>query len=82
MRVSVPLPFLVTEPVPLTVLEKTKSSERLMARVPLLRMFPAIEPVVPPSPSCRVPAEMVVLVALARPVARTSVPLFTFTLPA
>ena len=43
-------------PVPVTRLVKSRSSLRLMARVPLLVMVPcAMLPAVPPLPSCKVP---------------------------
>jgi hypothetical protein len=42
------------------VAPKLNVSARLIAKVPLLTTLPAIEPVVPPFPSCSVPALMVV----------------------
>ena len=66
MRVSVPEPFLTTEPVPLMALLKSvpceRLSVRLKARVPLLVMalLAEREPVVPPAPIWSVPALMVV----------------------
>ena len=39
---------------------KVMLSERLKASTPLSVTLPAMEPVVPPLPSCRVPAEMTV----------------------
>jgi hypothetical protein len=36
------------------------SSERLNTSVPLLAIFPEIEPLVPPLPICNTPAEIVV----------------------
>ena len=51
----------VKPPVPVILLAKVRSSLRLMAKVALLVTSPAaIEPAVPPLPSCKVPAEIVV----------------------
>ena len=51
----------VKPPVPVILLAKVRSSLRLMAKVPALVTSPAaIEPVVPPSPNCSVPAAIVV----------------------
>ena len=51
----------VKEPVPVILLAKVRSSLRLTTKVPLLVTSPAaIEPAVPPLPSCSVPAEIVV----------------------
>ena len=55
-----PVPAWVREPVPETTPPKVTLSERLKASAPLSRTLPVIEPVVPPLPTCRVPAEMVV----------------------
>ena len=49
-----------SKPLPEIVPPKTTVSERLIAKVALLLTSPTIEPVVPPLPSCSVPAEMTV----------------------
>ena len=58
--------------------------ERLMTRLPLLRMLPVADPVVPPLPIWSVPAEMVVPAGKALFAARMSVPSpsFVSVLPA
>jgi hypothetical protein len=55
-----PVPFCCNAPVPEITLPNTNMSDRLIANVPLLSTSPTIEPTVPPSPSCRVPAAIVV----------------------
>ena len=58
--VVVPLPSFTTLPMPLIVLPTTTASLRLKASVPWFVTLPAIEPVVPPAPTCNVPASIVV----------------------
>ena len=58
--VTVPGPSSSRPPLPLMSPAKATSSERLKASTPLFSTLPAIMPVVPPSPSCRVPPEMIV----------------------
>ena len=67
-RTRVPVPFCTTEPLPeMDVEEKfvpwVMVSERLKSNEPLFVMALDVdrEPVVPPLPICRVPAEMVVV---------------------
>ena len=55
-----PVPFCWNAPVPEITLPKVKVSERLTAKVPLLTTVPRIDPLVPPFPSCKVPALIVV----------------------
>jgi len=57
----VPVPFCWNPPVPDMTPPKLKVSDRLMAKMPLLITLPAIDPVVPPLPSCNVPALIVVV---------------------
>ena len=60
-RVNVPEPDFVSAPVPEIVAVKATSSLRLWPRVPLFTMADdASEPEVPPLPTCKVPASMVV----------------------
>ena len=82
VSVSVPSPYLISEPVPEISLPKVKLSERLNVRRPLLTMLPPTMPVMPPLPICRVAdcPIVVVPVPLASP-ATTSVPAFTDVLP-
>jgi hypothetical protein len=56
----VPEPFCSTKPTPEMTPGTKKASERLKARTLSFTIFPAIEPEVPPLPSCKVPAEIVV----------------------
>jgi hypothetical protein len=56
----VPLPTWITAPDPEMMPPKATASDRLKASVPLSLTSPTIEPELPPLPSCRVPAEMVV----------------------
>ena len=56
----VPLPFCWKAPVPDMAPSKVNTSERLIANVPLSTTSPAIDPLAPPLPSCRVPALIVV----------------------
>jgi len=65
---------LARPPVPETTVARLRSSDRLMARVPLFVTLPAIEPVVPPLPICSVPAEIVVPPDQVLAAARTVVP--------
>jgi hypothetical protein len=58
--VVTPPPNWFTEPVPETTPPNVTASERLKARVPLSVTSPAMEPVVPPVPSCKVPAVIIV----------------------
>jgi len=60
VKIVVPVPFCWNAPVPEMSPRKVKTSERLTAKMPLLATLPTIEPLVPPSPSCKVPAEIVV----------------------
>jgi hypothetical protein len=60
VKIVVPVPFCWNAPVPETSPPKVKTSDRLTAKMPLLATLPTIEPLVPPSPSCKVPAEIVV----------------------
>ena len=55
-----PGPFCWNAPMPEMTLPKVKTSERLIAKMPLLITLPRIDPLVPPLPSCKVPALMVV----------------------
>jgi len=58
-----PVPFCWTSPVPeITPVMKGPGPaiDLLIANMPLSTMLPTIDPVVPPSPSCSVPAVMVV----------------------
>ena len=55
-----PVPAWVSEPVPVMTPAKVMLSERLKASTPLSVTLPAIEPVVPPLPTCSVPALIVV----------------------
>ncbi len=57
---SVPLPTCRTTPLPETVLEKLTVSARLNTKAPLSTMSPETHPLTPPSPTCSVPAAMVV----------------------
>ena len=58
----VPVPTWVSAPVPEMTLATVTASERLKARVPLSVTAPVPSvPVVPPAPTCRVPAEIVVV---------------------
>ncbi|MBI3197730.1 MAG: hypothetical protein HYZ40_09530 [Rhodospirillales bacterium] len=61
-RLVVPLPSWVRAPVPEIALATVMASERSKARVALL-VTPAVPrvPEVPPSPTCRVPPEIVVV---------------------
>lgn len=74
-----PVPALVREPVPEIAPAKVRLSERAKARVPLVTTSPERLPVVPPLPTCRVPAEIVVPpVWLAAPVSvRVPAPIFS-----
>ena len=57
-----PAPIWLTLPVPEMALETVSALERLNTRVPLLVVAPVPSvPVVPPSPTCSVPAEIVVV---------------------
>ncbi len=60
-RVVVLVPVKARSPVPLITPETVSAVERSKVSVPLLTMSPTTEPVVPPSPSWRVPALMVVV---------------------
>ena len=60
VRVVVPPPDCFTSPVPLITPEYDTALLRLKTRVPLLLTSPAIAPLVPPAPTCKVPALMVV----------------------
>ena len=57
-----PLPFWANPPAPLTPLVSVKVSMRLTAKIApaSTATLPMIEPVVPPSPSCKVPPLTVV----------------------
>ena len=55
-----PVPICTNAPVPEMALPNMNVSARLTAKVALLTTLPAIEPDVPPLPSCNVPALMVV----------------------
>ena len=58
----VPAPIWFTAPVPEITPETVTASDRLKAKVALLTMLPVPSvPAVPPSPTCRVPAEIVVV---------------------
>src|SRR5437762_3353461 len=57
---NVPEPDWVKEPEPETTPAKVMESERLKASAALFVTLPAMLPVVPPLPTCRTPAEMVV----------------------
>ena len=57
-RVRVPAPSLVSVPVPAMRPGRVRSSARWMRREALLMMSPEMEPVEPPLPTWRVPAEM------------------------
>ena len=56
----VPVPSCAKAPDPEMTPPKVNVSERLMAKMPLLVTLPAIEPLAPPLPSCRVPPLIVV----------------------
>jgi hypothetical protein len=58
--VVVPVPSCVTAPVPLITPASVIASLRLIANVALFVTFPAMLPVVPPAPTCSVPAVIVV----------------------
>ena len=60
VRMVVPVPFCCNAPVPEMTPRRVKTSERLTASVPLLSTSPTMPPLVPPLPSCKVPALMVV----------------------
>ena len=60
VRIVVPVPICATPPVPEIVPAKVTVSERLKARSPLSRTSPTMLPTAPPSPSCSVPAVIVV----------------------
>ncbi len=55
-----PLPSFVIAPPPEMAPPKTRLPERLTTSYELLLISPAIEPVVPPSPICGFPPEIVV----------------------
>ena len=62
VRVRVPAPSLVKEPVPLISPPTVKSLERLKVKAALLTMPPVPKvPVVLPEPTCKVPALIVVM---------------------
>jgi hypothetical protein len=56
----VPLPIWLTDPAPEMTPSKVSASERLKASAALLVTLPMMEPLVPPLPSCSVPALIVV----------------------
>jgi hypothetical protein len=60
VKTVVPGPFCWNAPAPEIRLAKVNVSERLTAKMPLLTTSPASEPLVPPLPSCKVPALIVV----------------------
>ena len=60
VSVRVPLPAWVSAPVPLSTPAKLVGSERSNTSVALSSTLPAMLPVVPPLPTCKVPALMVV----------------------
>ena len=55
-----PVPFCSNAPMPEITPPKVKTSEQLMAKTLSLTTSPTIDPLVPPSPICKVPAEIVV----------------------
>ena len=57
---SVPAPFLVTVPVPDITPAYVRASERSIISAALLAMLPVMLPPVPPAPTLRVPALIVV----------------------
>ena len=62
VRVVVPVPSLVSAPVPEMSLAMVRVSVRLICRVALLTTAPVPRvPVAPPAPTLSVPAEMVVM---------------------
>ena len=62
VSVSVLLPLLTSAPVPLIALASVRLSDRLICSVPLLLTAPVPRrPAVPPLPTSKVPAEMVVV---------------------
>ena len=60
VKVVLPVPACCTAPVPEIAPEKVTASDLLKARPELSITLPAIDPVVPPLPSCRMPLLMVV----------------------
>jgi hypothetical protein len=56
----VPAPIWLMAPVPLRTPPTSSVSDRLNASAPLLTTSPAMLPVLPPLPICRVPALIVV----------------------
>ncbi len=60
LRVVVPVPTCDRAPVPLIAPARLRSLLRLKTSVPLLVTSPTMLPEVPPLPSCKVPAVMVV----------------------
>ena len=60
-RVKVPVPCLVRLPLPLIAPPRLRASERLMIKAALLTISPLTPPEMPPLPSCKVPAVMVVV---------------------
>jgi hypothetical protein len=60
VRIVVPPPIWLTAPVPEIVPGNVTVSLRLKARAPLLATLPTMPPEAPPSPSCSVPALIVV----------------------
>src|SRR5207248_2692769 len=81
--VSVPVPAWATAPVWKMSPAKVTTSDRLKASVPLSTTLPVIDPVVPPAPSCKVPAEITVPPVYVLFPARVVVPVPAWvTLPA
>ena len=72
--VSVPLPSFSSVPLPDMTLPKVCASERLKTSAALSTMSPVSEPVVPPSPTCKVPAKIVVPPAKVSAPVSVSVP--------
>jgi hypothetical protein len=60
VKMVVPVPSWSTRPVPLIAPASASVFERFSTSAALLVMSPTTAPVVPPLPSCRVPAAMVV----------------------
>ena len=60
LKVSAPLPDWVRLPVPLITPLRATASERLTTRAALLSTLPAMLPLAPPAPNCKLPALMVV----------------------
>ncbi len=81
MKVVVPVPSCVTLPVPLIGAAKPAAFDRSMTSAALSTMGPFTMPVVPPLPSCSVPALMVVVPVIAWSRVSVSLPAPVFSMP-